>query len=579
MRNDQSKFFDENNSIVSYKDIDKKKELDIYTFLPSDSIVLDFTSNYGIISCSTNKLLKNPKDHVVVCVQHIDALIKNRDNNNCQFQICNEKLSLSQLEDMYSLKFDVIISDTIEDKNLENVKIIFIEHESNLSGFYKMRNIYFNTNLLPFDIISYHSPNNNIGLFGKLGHISDITDVITNGSELCTVSLHAPSHLMIETKQELNVKGYASPTAKECPNLFFKVNEELIGQVNGAGGKTDGIRILPGKHVLDVHPSCVSWAHSVWLFEDPKNLMDSKLKYFKIDICKTGRGLVNQFINLINGIHLSNGVERYIYNPRFLPNYYSTDWIPLSEVFDIPHLNQMFSDLGFYVRIITDETIGQKEWIKPEYYNNVCNDKCMANILNKLSKEKYTYLDLGDVFSVSIEKNKNIEKIELDLYSNMRFTSGFHEALDYIKSNFLGDKYNVVHLRLEDDFIAPYSGHFGHTYEEYSMILLNRYLEMMENMFLPDSKIYIATHLLKKEYPNNYIIDLIRDKYPNIVTTTPWRDQINLPQGREIDAIIDYLIATNAQNFVGMHGSTFSILISRVNITKGNNADLVNLHP
>lgn len=545
------------------------------TFIPTDSIVLDFSDN----PCNTNKLLKNPKNHVVICLENVDDLIKLREDNNCKFQICNENLSLKSIETMFSLNFDVIIANTIDDQDLDNVKIVILQENCELRGFYRVKNVHYNTKLLPFDISSYYSPNGNIGLFGQLGYTSEINNVITNGTELCTVSLHAPCNLVINTKQDLIVKGYASPTSKDCPTMFFKVDGEEIGQISVSGRKTDGIRILPGRHILEVHPNSVSWAHSVWIFEDSENIIESSPKYFKIDICKTGRGLVNQLINLINGITLSNSVERYIYNPRFLPNYYSTDWIPLSEVFDIDHLNQMFSDLGFFVRIITDPQVGNQEWIKPEYYNTLCHDDRRNNILNKLSKEKYCYLDLGDVFSVMIDKDTNIEKFELDFYSNMRFTSKFHDALDYIRNTFLSPEYNVIHLRLEDDFISPYSGHFGFTYEGYTMLLLNRYFEKMDKMMKPDSKIYIATHLLKKDYPNNYIINLIRERYPNIVTSTPWRDHIDLPQGREIDAIIDYLIATNAKNFIGMHGSTFSILINRVNIEKGNNGDLVNLHP
>ena len=608
---DSSTFYDENGKVLHHIHVERQKQLDAYVFTPSDSVVLELGAHNGIVSCLLNRGLKNPENHVVITdSQYTNTLIKNRDNNGCKFTVLSEPglnvTKIAELEYKYSLRFDVIvaecersISSLIQDDNLSKVKIILLEREplcqcdhqqveSYLTklGFVCMRNVsgtiyravYFNMNFLPFNIISHYVADGNIGLFGRLGYISEIADVITDGSELCSVSLHAPSHLYIESKRDLIVRGYASPTAKGCPILSFKVDDQVIGEVSNPGGKTDGYRVSPGKHFFGVHPNTVSWAHSVWLFEDPKIVPQSDRKYFRIDIARTGSGLVNQLINLVNGITFSNSVERHIYNPHFLPNYNSTEWIPLSTVFDIDHLNKMFASMNLNVRIVTDESIGKKDWIKSKTYNNICSTNSRLEITKKLLEDDHPFLDLGSVFSVTVEKDEFVSKIEREFYKNMRFTSGFHAALNYIQDNFLCEKYHVVHLRLEDDFISPYSGHFGHSYKDYTMIILNRYFEFMAKMFSPHDKIYIATHLLKAQYPNNYVIDLIREKYPNIVTSVPWREHITLPSGREIDAIVDYLICANAQKFIGMHGSTFSILLGQFHDSKGHEAGLVDLH-
>lgn len=596
---DQSTFYDENGKTISHKDINRKKQLDAYIYIPSDSVVLEIGSQYGVVSCLINRTLEDPKNHLVV-ESDINSLTKNRDHNNCQFQIFNGILSsLKELETTYSLDFNVLIADCeeslyqlIQNDDLRKIKIILLEprcscdhqrvknHLTQL-GFSCMRNtdraIYVNTNFLPFNLISYYTPDGNIGLFGRLGHMSGTNNLITDSNEICGVSVHAPSHLEIETQRELLVRGYASPTAQDCPILYFKVGDCQIGQVSKGGSKTDGYRLLPGKHRLGIHPSTVSWAHSAWLFEEPKKFEPVDQKYFKIDIFQTGRGLVNQLINLINGVTLINATGRHIYNPRFLPNYNNTDWIPLSDVFDIPHFNQMFASLGLKVQIITDESTDQKEWIKPDYYNGACLQMySRVKVIDKLLKEEYPYVDLGEVFATMLDSNSDIDKIELEFYKNMRFVPEIHSALDYIKNNFLGEKYNVLHLRLEHDFVGPYADYGNRDYEEYTMILLKRYFGIMEKMFSPDDKIYLATHLLKADYPNNYVIDLIREKYPNIIVATPWREHINAPLGREIDAIIDYLIAINAEKFIGMHGSTFSILINKINKSKGKESQLTN---
>jgi hypothetical protein len=582
---DQSVFHDENGKVLHHTEIDRKKQLDALMYIPSDSCVLEIGSSYGIVSCLINNILKNPKNHLVLEKKNIG-----------QFQICNDlSLTLKELEDKYSLKFDVIIANCEESlfsflqDDLSKIKIMILgplcscKHERVQEHLRKFgfdclrsndRTIYVNNNFLPFSINSYYAPDGNIGIFGQLGQINKSTVLSTDGIELCSIALHAPSRLEIETKRELLVRGYASPTAEDCPILYFKVNDCQIGDVCKAGSKTVSYRLLPGKHVLGIHPSIVSWAHSVWLFEESKK---SELsygdiqKYFKIDINSTERGLVNQLINLINGITLSNG--RHIYNPHFFPNYNSTDWIPLSDIFDIDRLNIMFES---YTKIIIDKTIDQKEWIKPDYYNNLCSRNSRAKISDILSKEDYPYLDLGDVFSVMLDRNSRIEKIEFEFYKNIPFIPEFGSVLKYIKDNFLRDQYNVLHLRLEDDFVSPYAVYYGRDCEEYTKILLTRYFNAMSKMFKPEDKIYIATHLLKKDYPNNYVIDLIREKYPNIITVIPWREQFNLPQGREIDAIIDYLISINNEKFIGIHGSTFSILINKINKSKGNESYLIN---
>lgn len=523
---DQSIFSQNFGSIIQYKDVDQKFQI----FIPEKSVILKLNQ----------------------------VALQSNDTSN---------------------QFDVVLArnkEFIGELALDKVKIIILEEVSdNIIGFYRVNHIYYNSNFLPFKMVSHNTNHGDIGLFGKLGYVSDINNVITDGSELCSISLHAPSSLVIETEKELIITGYVSPTCKESPIFYFQVDNFLIGTISGAGTKTDGIKIMPGKHTLTINCSTSRWGHSVWLFSDT-SIPD--LKYFKIDIQHTGRGLVNQFINLVNGITLCNPIGRHIYNPRFLPYYNNTDWIPLSNIIDIDHLNKILASLKFTTRIITEESVGQEKWIKSNRYNKVCSTDSRIQILEVLSEEKNKYVDIGDVFSASLEKDSHIDKFELEFFRNIKFVSQFQVALNYIQDNYLGQKYNVVHLRLEDDFVAPFSSLFRkYSYQEYTMILMNRYLEHMDKMFSPDDKIYIATHLSKSHYENNYVIDLIREKYPNIIISVPWREHVSLPLGREVDAIVDFMIGRNALNFIGMHGSTFSILISKVNQARGKKSEIVSL--
>lgn len=57
--------------------------------------VVEFGACIGVISCLTNRVLNNPRHHVVVEAQPhlIPTLAKNRDQNNCHFDIINAALA------------------------------------------------------------------------------------------------------------------------------------------------------------------------------------------------------------------------------------------------------------------------------------------------------------------------------------------------------------------------------------------------------------------------------------------------------------------------------------------------------
>ena len=73
-----------------------------------------------------------------------------------------------------------------------------------------------------------------------------------------------------------------------------------------------------------------------------------------------------------------------------------------------------------------------------------------------------------------------------------------------------------------------------------------------------------SSHLLKSDNRNNSYISKIKKLYPNIVTFIPWRNKFSVPVGREIDAVVDFMICLGAQEFLGYEGSTFSETIHKI---------------
>jgi hypothetical protein len=44
-------FYDENDNVITHKILEIEKQLDLSTYLPYDSIVLELSAQYGMFSC------------------------------------------------------------------------------------------------------------------------------------------------------------------------------------------------------------------------------------------------------------------------------------------------------------------------------------------------------------------------------------------------------------------------------------------------------------------------------------------------------------------------------------------------
>jgi disulfide oxidoreductase YuzD len=268
-------------------------------------------------------------------------------------------------------------------------------------------------------------------------------------------------------------------------------------------------------------------------------------KYYKINIYKIGpTGLVNQFINLVNGLLLGHLTKRNIYNPNFLPNYNSLSSIPLSEILDIDQLNKLLTN----TQILMSNNLYNWSTVHQDKF---AFNTSLESIINILNQDDHPYVDLGLVFAIYRTTNELVQ-FQLNIYKNLPFKSQYYDVLNYCKSNYLGTKYNAIHLRLEDDW--PHYGS-NDTPEIATEKIVKSYYDAMSQLFLPIDTIYIATHLIKSKNKNDWVIGEIEKKYPNCVFSISWRDQFpDIPQGREIDALIDYLICRNAEKFIGMSG-------------------------
>jgi len=138
---DRIPYVDENDNIVNHRELERNEQNIARKYIPSHSTVLELGARYGTVSCVINSILSDPTKHVAVDpdISIIKALEKNRTSHGAQFHIFNgvvsrkplflqlesycthttsqdtgvsvSPVSIEQLEEMYSLKFDCLVAD------------------------------------------------------------------------------------------------------------------------------------------------------------------------------------------------------------------------------------------------------------------------------------------------------------------------------------------------------------------------------------------------------------------------------------------------------------------------------------
>jgi hypothetical protein len=93
-----------------------------YELVPEDAVVLELGGRLGVVSCTLNKKLKNPRAHVVVEPYdvYVDAIIKNRTTNNSQFEILMGAISEKPMKYIPGDHKELTIQCDKEESNMMN---------------------------------------------------------------------------------------------------------------------------------------------------------------------------------------------------------------------------------------------------------------------------------------------------------------------------------------------------------------------------------------------------------------------------------------------------------------------------
>jgi len=286
---------------------------------------------------------------------------------------------------------------------------------------------------------------------------------------------------------------------------------------------------------------------------------EERSKYYKVHLNPDRTsGLFNQLYSLVNAILLGHYTNRKILLTYFYPEYNTDEEIPIGKIIDLSRLNLIISQLNLstYVHDVSTFLGHVKSEIdtcsKSCYYNPTKRSGDLLQILAELSKDQGQILDLGDTFSNTLFSNMQSCQ---QLLIKIPFNNCFDPVVNHIKTKLGLTQYKSIHLRLEDDMLKSLSKWSSIT----GPIIYQGYLSELKLMIRDHEQIFVATHLTKSPNEMNSSFQHLRQIYPSIVMSSGWRE--NFPsfyKGRDIDALVDYLICRDAESFLGFSYSTFS---------------------
>jgi len=279
-------------------------------------------------------------------------------------------------------------------------------------------------------------------------------------------------------------------------------------------------------------------------------------KFYHIDLNVNGyHGLINQIYCLANAIIIGHYTGRSINIQSFYPQYNSFKSIPIEQVLDIDRLNLLIASLGLTCRIGTNGA-----HFKPtnSLYKNWNIEGTPVEVFHKLRQETRYALNLGNTFFFMLQRSMDseLEVLFRKLVNGIHWSDTIETAVSKVKSHLSLTNYSAVHLRMEDDIVA-HGGNFN------AATLAAQYFKNIQETHSSKDSIFIATNLGKVPNKYNNMLVELEKLYPNLKTSIDWRKVVSwLPEGREIDAIIDYQICRGANLCIGYKSSTFSEALS-----------------
>jgi len=248
----------------------------------------------------------------------------------------------------------------------------------------------------------------------------------------------------------------------------------------------------------------------------------------KFDLVCVKYGLEEQNLDITNEIK-----TKFVNNNQL--------WIPKDTV-----LNDIQGDPA--------SQIVKKLWIHYKINNQEFVEEFPENLLEPISIfyfDSFQNWEDADIHSHDVE-------MFTELLSNLSFVAKYQIFVDEILQK--KKKFNVIHIRLEEDMNGHLAKHNNIDVETYIATLENIYIQCIQKYFRVEDSIFVASYNL-----NNRVIDFLEKNGYQYFSTPK-----NFFDGREHHSIIDLLVCEKCTgtfignwNFNTHKGSTFSFVASQ----------------
>ena len=293
-------------------------------------------------------------------------------------------------------------------------------------------------------------------------------------------------------------------------------------------------------------------------------------------------GLCNQLQSIVKAILLGIKYERNVYIDKFQINLYSSDLCDIHEILNVEKINNYLMSKKIQKCKILDE-IDQDILNDLESYKikniNYEEISSLHYINDKIDESLHMpIIYLGNVVSLCISKSFDCQWGDFgnsyyNLMSNLVFHDKFYDVKEKIKKSLNLVNYSIVHMRNEDDALRHFSHCYNISISEYNKKLLVFYESEMSKV---KNRIYICSGMLKYENTINF------NYYSDLLTNNPLIcDKKNIDidpyylDNRELIAIIELLLAYDADKLIGCGCSSFSRCIENYFRCVKNNENVV----
>lgn len=286
---------------------------------------------------------------------------------------------------------------------------------------------------------------------------------------------------------------------------------------------------------------------------------DVGTRYMSVSFnCDKNNSLGKQLNCLVTAIILGHYTARNVVLDYMYTDYSdTTKLIPIESIIDIDGLNRRLQENGIRTRVISvtgDDLYSVKlktnvtNSIVKNFFHTYTPDRYIE-YMHELAHEDSEGVHLGTINTDSkwFSKHQVFSTLFSTIVNCIDVTSSVKKIVNGTIDGLELKDHITIQLRLEDDMLED---RCAVNDNDYAQTTVDKYTKLVN--LLKNEKVFVMTHLYRKQYTYRY---LLSDS--PVLTSKDCRkySTIEYAEGREMDALVDYMISKSSALFIGTNRS------------------------